>query len=88
MVRTCKKRRLDAVLTSHIQIASSLFLGGGSLNLPKGCQSRYAHTAFTTMKWYARYPVEFSHVGDKVHIVCLDGVHAHDKPGGHVEDGE
>lgn len=35
-----------------------------------------------------RHRIEFGHVGDKVHLVCLDGGHAHDELGGDVENGE
>ena len=44
--------------------------------------------AFTKMKGYTRHRIEFGHVGDKVHLVCLHGVRAHDPLGSHVEDGE
>ena len=43
---------------------------------------------FTIIKRYARHRIEFAHVGVKVHLVCLDGVHAHDELGSDVEDGE
>ena len=36
----------------------------------------------------ARHGIEFRHVGYKVHVVCLDGVYAHDALGGEVEDRE
>ena len=43
---------------------------------------------FTTIRRYTRHCVEFGHVGEKIHLVCLDGVRAHDELGGDVEDGE
>ena len=36
----------------------------------------------------ARHGIKFRHVGHKVHLVCLDGVCAHEAPGAEVEDGE
>ena len=89
MVRTCIKQRLVAVRTSHIQNASILFLGRGSSYLFAGSAS-WAHSPFftRTTKLYARHRIEFCHIGDKVHIICTDGAHAHDALGDKVDHGE
>jgi hypothetical protein len=46
--------------------------------------------ASTTIKRRARHRIKVSHVGDKIHLVCLHDMdmHAHDELGGNVEDGE
>ena len=43
---------------------------------------------FTAMKRYARHRIEIGHVGNKVHLVCLDSVRAHEVLGRKVEDRE
>jgi hypothetical protein len=37
---------------------------------------------------YVRHRIKFCHIANKVHIVCTDGTHAHDKLGGHVDYGK
>ena len=44
--------------------------------------------ASTTTNRYARHRIEFGHVSDKIHLVCLDYVHAHYEPRGGIENGE
>ena len=73
--------------TIHIQIASNLFLGGGSSNLFH-TRAQNETTQTGKVKKNARHSIKFSHVSDKVHVFRTDGTHAHDGAGGEVEHGE
>ena len=76
----CQRRRR----TSHVQNASNLFLGGGS----SLCTSSAQQPNKRITPEYARHRIKLGHVGDKVHLVWLDGACARDELGGDVEHGE
>ena len=65
-----------------------LVLGRGVVVSVRVVSVLRTRAVFTTTKLYARHRIEFCHVADKVHILCLDSGHAHDELGADVEHGE